>query len=92
MKTVGYLEGTDPSYLTKLVVKGIETLPLGNGADNHGKYVGILSRSDDIAVVIGYLHKVVPAGKQGIAPRDLAYICKLNDIPVFLVEIGRAHV
>jgi len=28
MKVVGYMEGTDPGVLTKLVVEGVETLPL----------------------------------------------------------------
>jgi len=85
MKTVGYLEGTDALFLTKLVARGIDTLPLGNGADNHGRYVGLLSKSDNISLVIGYLHKVIPTAEHTIAPKDLLYSCKLHKIPVMLI-------
>ncbi len=85
MKTVGYLEGTHALYLTKLVAKGIDTLPLGNGVDNHGKYVGLLTKSDNVSLVIGHLHKVVPTAREGIAPKDLFYACKLHKIPVFVI-------
>ncbi len=85
MKIIGYLEGTDASFLTKLVAKGIDTLPLGNGADNHGKYVGLLSKTDSVSLVIGYLHKVVPTAEHGIAPKDMLYSCRLHNIPVMLL-------
>jgi len=85
MKTVGYLEGTHALYLTRLVAKGIDTLPLSNGADNHGKYVGLLSKSDNISLVVGYLHKVIPTAEHGIAPKDMLYSCRLHKIPVMLI-------
>ena len=85
MKTVGYLEGTDALFLTKLTVNGIDTLPLGNGADNHGKYIGLLTRSDNISLVIGYLHKVIPINERSIAPKDMLYACKLHKIQVMLI-------
>jgi predicted transcriptional regulator len=85
MKTIGYLEGTDVLFLTKLVARGIGTLPLGNGADNHGKYIGLLSRSDNISLVIGYLHKVIPTAEHDIAPKDMLYSCMLHKIPVMLI-------
>jgi len=85
MKTVGYLEGTDSLFLTRLTVNGIDTLPLGNGADNHGKYIGLLTKSDNISLVIGYLHKVIPIDERGIAPKDMLYTCKLHKIQVMLI-------
>ena len=91
MKTIGYLEGTDVLFLTKLVTKGIDTLPLGNGADNHGKYVGLLSKSDNISLVIGYLHKVIPTTEQGVAPKDMLYSCTLHKIPVMLIVPEELH-
>jgi hypothetical protein len=57
MKTVGYMEGTNSELLTNLIVDGIDTLPLSNGWDNHGKFVAHLTRTDNVSVVVGYLHK-----------------------------------
>lgn len=85
MKTVGYLEGTDSIYLTRLAARGVDTLPLGNGADNHGKYIGFIDRSDAISLVIGYFHKVVPLTVQGTSPQNLLQACQLNKIPVLLI-------
>ena len=58
MKIVGYLDGTDGLFLTNLAIKGVDTLPLSNGWDNHGKYLGHITKQDNIALVVGYLHKV----------------------------------
>ena len=85
MKIVGYLEGTDSIYLTRLAARGVDTLPLGNGADNHGKYIGFIDKSDSIALVIGYFHKVVPLTAQGTSAQDLLRACQLNKIPVMLI-------
>jgi hypothetical protein len=46
MKTIGYLEGTDPEFLTTLVCKGYKTLPIGNDIDNHGKNIAYISIAD----------------------------------------------
>jgi len=59
MATVGYLEGTDSTILTRLAVSGIDTLPLSNGVDGHGKYVNHLSKGE-VDVVVGYAHKLTP--------------------------------
>lgn len=56
---VGYLEGTDPLLLTKLAVEGIETLPVANTWDGHGKPINHLSEGE-VNVVVGYLHKLIP--------------------------------
>jgi len=60
MKTVGYLEGTDPDFLTKLVCMGYKTLPIGNDIDNHGKNIAFISIADKVDLIVGYLHKVSP--------------------------------
>jgi len=85
MATVGYFEGTDPVVLTRLVAKGIGTLPLNNGMDMHGKYVSHIGRQDHVSIVVGYLHKVVPTSGVSLSPRDLLFSCLTNDIPVVLV-------
>lgn len=85
MKLVGYLEGTDGVFLTRLIAKGADTLPLGNGADNHGKYVGFIDRSDGIALVIGHLHKIVPLSSHKATQQDMLQACYLHNIPVLLI-------
>ncbi|MFQ6093082.1 MAG: hypothetical protein ACE5OR_10445 [bacterium] len=85
MKTLGYFEGTDPIILTKLATKGIETLPLGNGADNHGKYVGHITKHDNISLIIGYLHKVLPLSEHKLKAGDILFSCKTHNIPVMLI-------
>jgi hypothetical protein len=75
MATVGYLEGTDPLVLTRLAARGVGTLPLSNGFDNHGKFITSVSGRDGIDVVVGYLHKLTRTQKQGFYPRDLLQGC-----------------
>ena len=91
MATVGYFEGTDPVTLTKLAAKGIGTLPLSNGFDMHGKYVVHLTQQDGVSVVVGYLHKVLPANGVAVAPRDILYACMSHEIPVVLVAEKAFH-
>ena len=85
MKIVGYFAGTDPAILTKLAATGIGVLPLGNGYDNHGKYIGHITKAENIGVVVGYIHKVlmIPGGSLG--PKDILFSCKINEIPVVLM-------
>lgn len=85
MGTVAYFEGTDPLILTKLVLNGIDTLPVSNGYDNHGLYVNHITKGDDVAVVVGYLHKVIPTPKMEIKPKDILYTCIAYKIPVLLI-------
>ena len=84
MARVGYFEGTDPLLLSKFAAEGIETLPVGNTWDGHGKYVNHLMKGE-VNVVVGYLHKVVPAEQDRMAPSDLLFACKTMDIPVVLI-------
>jgi hypothetical protein len=85
MKKVGYLEGTNSTYLTRLALRGVDTLPLGNGADNHGKYIGFIDKSDAIDLILTYFHKVVPLAEQKISPQNLLQACQLNNIPVLVI-------
>jgi hypothetical protein len=85
MKIVGYLEGTDPLLLTKLSVKGIGVLPLGNGYDSHGKYIGNLEPTDNIGVVVGYVHKVLHIIGQELGPKDMLSTCIIHKIPIVLI-------
>jgi hypothetical protein len=85
MKKVGYLEGTNSTYLTRLALRGVDTLPLGNGADNHGKYIGFIDKSDAIDLVITYYHKVVPLTEQRTSPQSLLQACQLNNVPVLVI-------
>ena len=84
MARVGYFEGTDPLLLSKLAAEGVETLPLSNGWDGHGKYVNHLGKGE-VNVVVGYLHKVIPAEQEQMRPADILFACKNFDIPVVLV-------
>jgi predicted urease superfamily metal-dependent hydrolase len=86
---VGYFEGTDPILLTRLAAEGIETLPVANTWDHHGKYVNHLCK-DEVDVVVGYLHKVIPAepvrtAMVSVVLRDMFSACKTHDIPVLLI-------
>jgi len=57
---IGYFEGTDPLLLSKFAAEGVETLPLANTWDSHGKPVNHLTKGE-VSVVVGYLHKIIPA-------------------------------
>ena len=95
MARVGYFEGTDPLLLASLAAEGVETLPIANTWDAHGKPVNHLSKGE-VDVVIGYLHKVIPAG-QGRSPMfellldNLLLACKTHNIPVLLIAPSKVH-
>lgn len=85
MKKIGYLEGTDAALLSRLVLAGHGTLPLGNGWDNHGKYINHLSKEDKVDAVVGYLHKVFPPEGSPQGPGDMLFACRSHKIPVYLI-------
>ena len=91
MATVGYFEGTDPVILTRLAARGVATLPLSNGVDGHGKYVNHLTKADDISVVTGYLHKILPTSRQEFTPESVLFACRTHEIPVLLVVPAADH-
>lgn len=84
MARMGYFEGTDPLLLAKLAAEGVETLPVANTWDGHGKYVNHLTKGE-VNVIVGYLHKVIPAEQERMKPADILFACKNFDIPVVLV-------
>jgi hypothetical protein len=91
MQILGYFEGTDALILTRLTAKGIDTLPLSNGFDGHGKYVAHITKDDGISVVVGYLHKVLPTSKQEITPEGVLYACRTHGIPVLIIAPSSDH-
>lgn len=84
MKIVGYMEGTNSEVLTNLFVAGVETLPLSNSWDNHGKFIAHITRNDDINLVVGYLHKFIPHAKQ-FDIGDMFASIRVYKIPVVIV-------
>lgn len=84
MKIVGYMEGTDPEVLTKLIVEGHETLPLSNGIDHHGKNITHLTNADNIALVVGYLHKFITLAP-GYSLIDVLSSVRVYKIPVIFI-------
>jgi hypothetical protein len=85
MPTIGYLEGVDPLILTRLSVRGTGTLPIGNGFDNHGKFITNITERDRIDVVIGHLHKILRTQHQGFLPLDLLQSCLDCQIPILII-------
>ena len=85
MKTIGYLEGTNPDYLTKLVCMGYKTLPIGNDKDNHGKNIAFISIADKIDLIVGYLHKVSPLPTMTKSLKEYLTPGIIHQIPILLL-------
>ena len=85
MKTVGYLEGTDPEFLTKLVCMGYKTLPIGNEIDNHGKNIAFISIADKVDLIVGYLHKVSPLPTMTKSLKQYLTPGIIHHIPILLL-------
>src|SRR4030042_4160561 len=85
MKTIGYLEGTNPEVLTTLVCKGYRTLPIGNDTDNHGKNIAFISIADKIDLIVGYLHKVSPISTMAKSLNDFLTPGIIHHIPILLL-------
>jgi hypothetical protein len=85
MKTVGYLEGTDPEFLTKLVCMGYKTLPIGNEIDNHGKNIAFISIADKVDLIVGYLHKVSPLPTMTKSLKEFLTPGIIHHIPILLL-------
>ncbi|PNX48241.1 MAG: hypothetical protein BV459_02745, partial [Thermoplasmata archaeon M11B2D] len=64
---------------------GYQTLPLGNGIDNHGKHIGFITIADHINLIVGYIHKVTPHSSFNISTRDLLNPAIIHEIPMLLV-------
>jgi len=85
MSVVGYLEGTPSIFLSRVSLDGLSTLPLGNGFDGHGKYVAHIAPQDNICVVVGYLHKILPTPGLELTPADLLFACRTHSIPAVII-------
>lgn len=85
MKTVGYLEGTDPEFLTKLVCMGYRTLPIGNDVDNHGKNIAYITIADKVDLIVGYLHKVSPLPSMTKSLKEFLTPGIIHHIPIILL-------
>lgn len=83
-KSVGYFEGTDSALLTSLVCEGYDTLPVSNGADNHGKDVRHITSTDKYDLLIGYVHKIYAPVGWDLPYQELFHICKTYGIPMLL--------
>ena len=91
MATIGYLEGTNSLFLTKISLAGFSTLPLGNGFDGHGKYVAHLAPQDQVCLVVAYLHKLLPAPDTQLKPSDFLFACRTHNIPVLVIAPSEGH-
>ena len=84
-KIVGYLEGTDSVWLTTLNARGHTTLPLSNGFDGHGMNIGMLNKQNKIDLLIGYLHKLLPAEGIDVTMAGMLHATTVYGIPVLVV-------
>ena len=90
-KVVGYFEGTDPVWLTSLIARGHDTLPVSNGYDGHGKNVRLFSAKDKVDAVIGYLHKVVAPRRWEASTEDILHGCFTYNVSVLLAVPQELH-
>ncbi len=84
-RNVGYLSGTDAATLSQLVASGVNTIPLSNGWDNHGKYIDTVTVSDNLGAIIGYFHKLVPPPEASTASSGFLDGARIHKIPVVAV-------
>ena len=83
-KSVGYFEGTDARLLTALVLSGFDTIPVSNGYDHHGAYVGSVNQQTRYDILIGYPHKIAAQPDDDLQVSDVLHICKTYSIPLLL--------
>jgi hypothetical protein len=91
LATIGYLEGVDPLLLTRFSVRGVGTLPISNGFDNHGKFINAISERDEIDIVVGHLHKILRTQRQGFLPKDLLQSCSDCLVPILVIVPEELH-
>jgi hypothetical protein len=84
MKIIAYMEGTDPQFLTHLLLEGYETYPLSNVFDNHGKNITHITTEDHISLIVGYLHKFIPIAPQ-FSMTDILSSVKVYKIPIIFI-------
>jgi hypothetical protein len=91
MPTVGYLDGVDPLMLTRLAIRGVGTLPVSNGFDNHGKFINAITERDAVDVVVGHLHKLLRTRRQGFLVEDLLDSCYSCGVSVLVIAPREDH-
>lgn len=90
-KTIGYMEGTDPLWLTTLQAQGHSVMPLGNGVDGHGLNIRLLSRHNRPDLIICYLHKLIPPAGEDVPPEELLLPARLYEVPVLVICPRELH-
>lgn len=85
LKLIGYMEGTDPLWLTTLQAQGFNAMPLGNGIDGYGMNIRLLTEHNRPDLIICYLHKVIPPEGVDVPPEELLLSARLYEIPVLVV-------
>lgn len=85
-KSIGYFEGTDSRLLTNLIMSGFDTLPVSNGADNHGQSIMLTNSQNRYDLLIGYLHKLTAPDDDDVQAHHIFHICKTYEIPL-LIEV-----
>jgi len=84
-RNVGYLSGTDSATLSQLAASGVNTIPLSNGWDNHGRYIDSLTVSDNLGAIVGYFHKLVAPHEAQASPTSFLDSARIHKIPVIVV-------
>ncbi len=90
-KSVAYFEGTDSTLLTHLIMAGYDTIPVSNGTDSHGRFVGRMTQQTRYDLLIGYLHKITGQPGDRLQCRELFHICKTYDVPLLLEVPSQLH-
>ena len=85
MKTIGYMEGTNSEFLTNVIVEGIDTMPFSNGWDNHGKFLAHITRTDNISVIVGYLHKFFTLSQEPKIIDEMLSSVRAYKIPTVII-------
>ncbi len=81
--------------MSVFAAEGVETLPIANIMDKHGKNVNQLSKGE-VDVLVGYMHKIIPAEELRTASLSLMVdnmlsACTAHKIPVLLIVPAESH-
>jgi len=88
---VGYMEGTNPEWLTTLQVLGCDTMPLSNGFDGHGLNIQMITRSNKPDVVLCWLHKLISPKPIGLSPKELLHAAIAFNVHVLVACPAEYH-
>jgi len=90
-KLVGYMEGTNPQWLTTLQMLGCDTLPLSNGQDGHGMNIQLLTQASKPDMIICWLHKLAWPKYYEVTPKELLHSTEQYEIPVVIACPSEFH-